>query len=111
MLVVAEALREVLQECAAIGHIDELHAATDSEHGKVALDRAPHERDLEAVALGNGVNSLEMRLLAVCGGVDVDAARQYETVEQNQRPRARSHRCSSGGSITATPPARCAAST
>ena len=58
VLVVAEALGQVLQERAAAGDVDQLHAAADPEHRQIARDRRARERDLERVALGHRVDRL-----------------------------------------------------
>ena len=58
MLLVAEAVGQVLTERAAAGDVDQLHPAADPEQRQVALDRRAHERDLEGVALGHGVERL-----------------------------------------------------
>ena len=61
VLVVAEALGQVLHERAAAGDVDQLHAAADAEHRQVALDRGARERDLEGVALGHRADRLGVR--------------------------------------------------
>ena len=52
MLAVSEALGQMLQERAAAGDVDQLHAAADAEHRQVPLDRRARERDLEASRSG-----------------------------------------------------------
>ena len=85
VFVMSEALGQMLQQRAAVGHVDQLHATTDAEHGQFALDRGPHQRDLETIALGDGVERLWMRLRPVACRVDVRAAGHHETVEQVER--------------------------
>ena len=51
VVVVAEALGQMLVERPAERDVHQLHAAADAEHREVALDRAARERDLERVAL------------------------------------------------------------
>ena len=105
-------LGQVLHQRAAAGDVDQLHAPADAEHRQVALDRRAGQRDLERVALGHRVDGLRVRPLAVAGRVDVGAAGEHQPVDQRRapprdpRPGARS-----GGSISASPPARCTAST
>src|SRR6185437_6500566 len=82
MLVMAEVLGQMLQQGAAVGDVDQLHATADAEHRQVALDRGAHQGDFEAVALGDGVNSLRMGLLAIARRVDVGAAGEHQPVEQ-----------------------------
>ena len=61
VLVVAEVLGQMLEQRAAAGDVDQLHAAADPEHRQVALDRRARERDLEGVALGHRVQRLDVR--------------------------------------------------
>ena len=82
VLVMAEALREVLLERPAAGHVYELHSAAYPEHGQVALDRRARERDLEDIALGRRHGGLLARLLAVGRGIDVGAAGEQQAVDQ-----------------------------
>ena len=53
VVLVAERLGQVLEQRAAEGDVEHLHAAADPEHRHVALHRARGERDLERVALGD----------------------------------------------------------
>ncbi len=46
MLFVPELVGQVLAQRPAERDVDQLHAAADAEHGHVALDRAPGEREL-----------------------------------------------------------------
>ena len=57
VLLVAEALGQVLQQRAAAGDVDQLHPPADPQHRQVALDRRARERDLERVALGHRVHA------------------------------------------------------
>src|SRR5438067_2142181 len=65
VLVVAEALRQVLLERPPTGHVYELHPAADPEHGQVAFDRRARQRDLEDVAFGRRHGGLLARRPAV----------------------------------------------
>ena len=85
-LVVADELRQVLVERAAAGDVEHLHPAADAEQRHVALERAPRQRELEAVALGPGALRLGVRLGAVAGRVDVGAAGEDQPVEQVEQP-------------------------
>ncbi len=51
--VVVEAVGQVLVERAAVGDVDDLHAAADAQAGQVALARPADERELEGVAVGD----------------------------------------------------------
>ncbi len=51
VLVMAEPVGQMLKQRSAAGDVDQLHAAADPEHGQIQLDRPPHERDFEGVAL------------------------------------------------------------
>jgi hypothetical protein len=81
VLLVAEQLGQMLVQRAAARDVHDLHAAADPEHRQVALQRAAHERDLEAVALGDDADRLGMVLGAVGARVDVDPAGEHEAVE------------------------------
>ena len=59
--VVLEPVGQVLVERAAVGDVDDLHAAADAEAGQVALGRGAHERQLERVAVGGH------RAVSACG--------------------------------------------
>ena len=112
VLVVAVALGQVLEQRAARGDVHELHPAADAQQREVALEGAARERDLEVVALGHRAAGLGVGLLPVGGRVDVGAAGQDEPVEQvEDRVGILLRRVSSGGSISASPPARWTAST
>ena len=76
MVLVAEVVRQVLDERAAAGDVHDLHAAADAEERQVALERARGQRELEGVPLGHGAGRLGMRLGAVGGRVQVGPAGQ-----------------------------------
>ena len=81
--------------------------AADAEHRHVALDRAPCERELGAVALGHRVLGLRMTLGAVGRRVDVVAAGEDQPVDHGRAPRRGlcSSRRRAGSSARARPPA------
>ena len=62
MHLVAEAVREVLLDVPAARDVQHLRAAADREHGHVALERSPHQLELELVALAHRAGGL-----VVCG--------------------------------------------
>ena len=108
VVVVAEALRQVLVQRAAERDVQQLHAAADAEHRDPSLDRAPHERELERVALGHRVDASSGR-----------APRRSWRGRCRRRRRASARRrrssassgvgstsAGSGASISAIPPAR-----
>ena len=80
--VVADDVREMLDEIAAECDVEHLRAAADREHGEVTLDRRGEQRQLGAVALGYDPRRLGVRLLAVELGVEVGAAREDQPVER-----------------------------
>jgi len=82
VLVVAELLGQVLAQRAAVRDVHQLHPTADPEEREVARERAARERQLERVAVGVDVGRLHVLLGAVAGGVDVDAAREHQPVEQ-----------------------------
>ncbi len=81
VLVVAELVGQVLQQRAAEGDIEHLHAAADPEHRHVALDRTAAQRDLELVAFGRRAVGLGIGRGAVGGGIDVGAPDQDQGVD------------------------------
>ena len=85
VVVVAEALRQVLVQRAAERDVQQLHAAADPEHRHLPLDGAAHERELERVALGHRVDGRRVELGAVAGRVDVGAADEHQPVDQVER--------------------------
>ena len=85
--VVADDVREMLDEIAAEGDVEDLRAAADREHGEVARERRVQQRQLGAVALGRRPPRLGVRLLAVELGVEVGAAREDEPVERARASR------------------------
>ena len=62
--------------------VQELHAAADAEHGDVALQRAPRERDLEVVARPVDAARLGVAVGAVRSGIDVASAGEQEAVDE-----------------------------
>ena len=54
VVAVADRVGQVLDEGAAEGDVQQLHAAADAEHRHLALERGAGQRDLEGVALGPG---------------------------------------------------------
>ena len=78
---------EVLDQRAAAGDVEDLHAAADAEHGHVALERAAAKRDLEAVALGLVADRHRVRLGAVARRVEVGSAREDQRVEDVEKLR------------------------
>ena len=85
--VVLEPVRQVLLERAAVGDVDDLHAAADAEAREVPLGRLAHEQQLEVVAVARRGVGLLVRLLAVRGRVDVGAAGDEHAVEQVEQLR------------------------
>ena len=74
VLVVAEHVGQVLVQRAAVGDVEQLHAAADAEHGDVVLAGGARERQLEGVAAGLLVGGRRVRLLPVAVRRDVAAA-------------------------------------
>jgi hypothetical protein len=86
VVLVAEVVGEVLDERPAARHVEDLHAAADTEQGQPAGERLAGERDLEVIALRDGAHGRGVGLGAVAGRVDVGAAREQEPVEQVEQP-------------------------
>ncbi len=80
--VVGQAVGQVLLELAAVGDVDDLHAAADAQAGEVALGRAADEQQLERVAVGRRRLARGVGLGAVGAGVEVRAAGDEHAVEQ-----------------------------
>ena len=101
--------RQILDQRAALRDVHHLHAAADSEERDVALDRPPRERDLEVVALGDGVHRLRRALLAVEARVDIGAAGEQQAVDAG-RARDRARRSRAGRAAASARPRRRAGS-
>ena len=82
---VPDGLGQVLEEVAAADDVQELEAAADRERRDVALERAPEERQLPRVAMRLRGVGLLVPLGPVRRRVDVDAAREDDTVEHVER--------------------------
>ena len=79
---VAHLRRDVLEERAAEGHVDELAAPADPEHGLALAHEFAEEPDLVAVAHAVAGPLRVERRLAVGLGRDVGAALQHQAVER-----------------------------
>ena len=79
------AVADVLGQRAAEGDVEHLHAAAQRQHRQVELDGREGHGDLELVVdLGDAVQRVVVRLLAVAPRVDVAAAGQQHAVEVAQ---------------------------
>ena len=83
---VADYVRQVLDEVAAPRDVQHLRAAADGQDGHVPLERTGEERDLEVVALGPRRIGCRVRFGAVERGVEVRPARDDQRVEEVQEP-------------------------
>ena len=81
VLLVAEDGGQVLMKRPTTGDVEDLHAAADPEHGQVALQRAPHERDLERVARRDAADRLRISDRPVDPRIDVRAAGEHQAVD------------------------------
>ena len=73
---------EVLDEGAALGDVQDLHAAADRQHRQVAFDRGMGEREVELVVQAHhAVQRIGLGDLAVSVRLDVAAARQQQPAE------------------------------
>ena len=81
----AELLGEVLPEGASERDVQELHPATDREHGHVALQRSVEERELGTIALLVDAERLAVCLLVVEIGIEIGTAREQQSVQRLQR--------------------------
>ena len=97
VVLVAEGLGQVLDERAAKGDVEDLHAAADAEHRHVELGGAPDEGELEGVALAAPALGLGVGLGAVGGRVHIDAAGDDQAVEAVQKLVGIAHQLGLGG--------------
>ena len=81
VLLVPDEVRHVLVQRPAERNVEQLHPATDAEHGHVALERASDERDLRLIPFRHRALRLRVRLGPVRGRVDVGATREDQSVE------------------------------
>ena len=77
--------RDVLDERAAEGDVEDLDAAAHAEDGQPAVERALGELELEGVAERLGRRQVLGRLLAVARGIDVAASAEEDPVAGIQR--------------------------
>lgn len=77
--------RDMLDERSAEGHVENLGAAADPEHGEPGGDRRHDEGDLGGVAPRVDAVSLRHGRLPVAGRIDVAPAGEKETVEGEER--------------------------
>ena len=77
--------RNILDERAARGDVQHLHAAADREDGQIARARRHDEGNLELVARRIDLFQLLMGRLAVSRGLDVAPTREQETSDARQR--------------------------
>ncbi len=74
--------REVLDERAAQGHVDDLQAAADPEHGPLRRSASCEQRKVDRVALGVDLDvGVRQDGGPVARGIHVHAAAQHERVE------------------------------
>ena len=85
MALVADALRQVLDQVAAADDVEELETAADGERRYVSRERPLQESQLPCVAVLLRRVGLLVPAGAVGGRVDVDAAREDHAVEDVQR--------------------------
>ena len=81
VLVVADHFGQVLDERAAVGDVEQLHAAADRQHRQAAPLGGADQGKLAFVAARAGWLGAGMRLGAISRRVDVGAPRQHEAVE------------------------------
>jgi hypothetical protein len=84
---VADLLRQVLDEVAPARHVQQLRAAADRQHGHVPRERALQERQLRAVAPRLRRVRRRVRVGAVQTGVEIAAAREDHAVQAVERLR------------------------
>jgi len=84
--VVAHRVREMLDERAAPGHVEDVHAAADREERQLRVDGRADERHLEPVPAAVRLVRFLVRDGVVQRGVDVGAAGEHDAVEAFSQP-------------------------
>ena len=84
--VVAHRVREMLDERAAPGHVEDMHTAADRQERQLRVGGRADERHLEPVPPAVGRVRLLVRGGIVQGGVDVGAAGEHDAVEALRQP-------------------------
>jgi hypothetical protein len=79
--VVADPVGQMLDEGAAAGHVEQLHAAADGQEGQVGFDRGAGHEQLEPVPAVVGLVGLFVRRLVVERGVDVTSPGHQQRVD------------------------------
>ncbi len=74
-------VRKVLVQCASRGHIENLHAPADTEHGNIALQRSLGEGQLEGVAPGLSGLGAGVGRRAIGRGHDIYSSDQQQAVD------------------------------
>ena len=102
-------VRQVLDQGAAQGDVEHLHAAAHAEHRDVAGQRGGEQRELPGIPGGRGRTGQRVRRLPYRAGVDVRAAGQQQAVERRDGRGRR--RAPAGAAATGRPPAPATPST
>jgi hypothetical protein len=76
----AEPVGQMLDQGAAAGHVEDVHAPADGEERQVGVDRGTSHEDLEPVPPVVGQVGMLVRGLVVKRGVDIPAARHDQGV-------------------------------
>ena len=102
----ADLVGKMLDQGAAEGDVQELHATADAGDRHVALDRAADQRQLELVALGDRVGGLRdgARRRSIEGSMSLPTG-QHEAVDPVEERVGAVLELGSGGIISAKPPA------
>lgn len=74
-------VRKMLVQCAARGHIENLHATADAEHGKVPLQSGPGQGQFEGVAPGLSGLGAGVGRRAIRRGHDIHPSDQQQPVD------------------------------
>jgi hypothetical protein len=81
MPVMADHLWKMLMKAAAVGDIDELRTATDSNNRQLSAERGSQDRQLTMITLGLDAGGLGMRPAAIHRWIDIVAPADHEPVE------------------------------
>ena len=75
----------MLEERAAVRHVQHLDATADAKEGNVPLNGPSHQRSLKPVTLMVGVFGLDVGIGSVQRGPEVIATREHQSVDQIEK--------------------------
>ena len=100
-----QVLGDVQEEVAALGNVQQLHAAADAEHRHPPLGDQPHQRAVELLAAAVQQPHRRVQHETVDARIEVGPADQHHAVQQRPARGPMSASSSSGGMTSGTAPA------